>query len=513
MNIQRVTKYSLIFFAALLVLLFQNCGQLNLDGQFGQFGIDLTNQQSGNGDGYAGVQFLYPPETESGSIFSVEPTGLILEGFSFELLVGDSRIETLDKGIGAVVYVDPGYIGNLIIRATALTGEVKDLEIQVVEPLAVNSNFQNQTFGSELRVSGKRIAVASPKKNIDGYINAGKVTIYGINPETKNVFQVQNIVSPVLTDQFETKFGQSMASTKEELFISSPTLNQIYHYRIERRPGKVNRYNLIQTIGEPQSVSFGASMWALPKFLIVADRGFDDSKGKVIVFSRDGMESDSFSKQLEIVCPSGYVNCGRNVRKNGPELFVSARRQQTGRNEGVLLRLDMQGNLIQAIEAPSARFNFAEESKHVGDFLVVSQPNRGTTELKEFLAVFRLNSSNNMYELVQEINHPFLEVSKDSFGISMAGNSKFLFVGAPRANSFRQERSGKVYMYEFNLVSNQFEFKGNITPNFADGSDFRGFGRSLKVNKGVLFVSCSVQEEDRDHRTGTLYHLIFSAPE
>ncbi len=513
MNMQRVTKYILIFFAALLVLLFQNCGQLNLDGQFGQFGIDLTNQQSGNGDGYAGVQFLYPPETESGSIFSVEPAGLILEGFSFELLVGDARVETLDKGIGAVVYVDPGYIGNLIIRATALTGEVKDLEIQVVEPLAVNSDSQNQTFGSELRVSGKRIAVASPRKNVDGHINSGKVTIYGINSETKKVYPVQKILSPLLTDNFETKFGQSMAATQEELFISSSTLNQIYHYRLERRPGKVNKYNFVQSISEPQSVNFGASMWALPKYLIVADREFDNSKGKVLVFSREGIESDSFSKQLEILCPSGYVNCGRNVRKDGPDIFVSARKQVTGRNRGVLLRFDMNGVLLQVIESTSARYNFAEVSKHIGDLLIVSQPNRGREHLKEFIAIFKINPSTGLYDLVQELNHPFLEESADSFGISIAGGADGqLFIGAPRANSYRQSRSGKVFMYKLNPSSNKYEFQGNITPNFADGSDFRGFGRSLQVNRGVLFISCSVQEDDVDHRTGTLYHLVFAPP-
>ncbi len=443
----------------------------------------------------------------------MEPTGLILEGFSFELIVGEARIETLENGIGAVVYVDPSYIGNLIIRARALTGEVKDLEIQVVEPIAVNSGLQNQTFGEELRVSGKRIAVATPNKNIGDHANSGKVTVFGINPETKKVYRVQRILSPVLTDDIQTKFGQSMATTKKELFVSSNTLNQIYHYRLEERPGKVNRYVFVQIIEGSESVNFGSRMWATDRYLIVGDRKFDNSKGRITIYTRDSMESDNLSKSIEFVCPEGFTNCGRNIRKRGNFLYIAARRIQEGPNTGALLRFDLEGNLIQAIESPSGRANFAAESRHLGDRLVVSQPNLANIAFgREFLAVFKLNTETNLYELHQEIEHPFLEASRQSFGVTLAGTPRFLFVGAPRANSFRQNRSGKVFMYEMNFESGQYEFKGNITPNFADGSEFRGFGRSLRVNRGVLFVSCSVQDEDSDHRTGTLYHLVFASP-
>ena len=496
---------------------FQNCSSYQAAGPNSNTFDPTSRPASGNGDGYTGIAMIYPKTVESGDSVTVRILDTTIQGISYRLIEGDVTITPLNNGTVALLDVADDYIGNIVIEVTAANGQTGLVEIQVVTPVAINTNNKHPSFGTNLNV-GKWVFVSVARKDLGSGENAGRVTVFKQNKTTDKVNHKLSIDNP-LADAEGTEFGDSINSYEDEVLISSQYLNKVFHYDLVKDPVTEElSTELVNVITMSGGVEFGAALHMGISKMMISDPAGDNNKGLIHSWDRV-TEADAFVPFVTLTAPDGYERLGRTFQKKNQYVYISARKDmgEGVPGKGVIMVYNLpQNQLVQIVERQDVsvtplwgKNHFVTESHAF--FRNPRDVKNGKTS--ESVDVYSRDPDTGELTYLQTFNSPGGLDSKINYGADIVSKDDQLFIGANNADSVTQENSGLVYMYKLNPTMGVFEENGYLTPDFNAYDFVTGMGRSLAIRGNYLYVAVRGKDESHVNLKGSVYSIPLAAPE
>lgn len=477
--------------------------------------------------------------TEAVGVLSTVPAGsprrasAAVSLYQNRLVVGDCYKDTAD-GVeaGAVYFYD--WDGSSFIEAGVVTA---------------SDASPGDLFGTSVALEGTRLVVGAIYQDSAGS-NAGKVYAYDWDGATYQEVDAITASSPGTGDLF----GSSVAINKGKLVVgaaqrdvSGTNSGSIYVYDWDPN---TNKYEVLWYAGEHGSSNgdgFGSSAALDGGRLLVGAPG--DISGKVFIFRWDG---NRYTEIGTIIPEGGVTRFGTALAVKGNRVAVVARRiGAIGDGAGVVYlydwdyaagaykeisRLDTSfggpttmlgpsvtisndklilGEYVENVSAPIVQLyntysNFYLEmgkvelepvtqiqnyalgrSTAVSGDMIVAGANGAYPHVASGGQVYayRLDDTTGEYVLLTALVAADA-VSQDFFGTSVTLDGTRLAVGAPGVNGEYHQSEGKVYVYDWNSVTEVFEEVCTLSP----GTGGHWFGGGVSLDAGRLAVGVTVDK-------------------
>ncbi|KAB2809803.1 T9SS type A sorting domain-containing protein [Phaeocystidibacter luteus] len=376
----------------------------------------------------------------------------------------------------------------------------------------------NVKFGSHVELNYPYLFVANPERpdtvNGSTVYDVGGIAVY--KPDAQGQWQLLQTLSPD-TAVINTYFGRNISSYGDRMVCtgSKHTTSTGYMYSFVK--GANGMWVLDQVLTHPNpidSIGFGSSTAMNDNTLAVGCLGYDftsNQNGTVALYSLDSLGQWQYDYSVTDTSASAF---GSSVALEKDWLLVGARatnrssawggiQQQAG--SAHFFRQDSSGQYVyyqDAITYPAWQSFIGTDVAMDGDRAVVGASGTDTywwygSAQPGAVYCYSWNPTTGAWGL-----DDYLSESMGIYGYSVDVSGDKVFVGSPyhfRTNPYNS-RTGKVFIYEYDSVTNQYPNIGELSSGSLDSNTFFGFSIAADKNTILVGESSVIQVSSRPGR-------------